>query len=683
MAFERAKAADTVASYMAYLAEFPSGRHVAEAKERLKAARVREAAAAGEKALALTPEQQVLVERGLASVKSGGGKRDGQFDATFRGALRSWQALNGNAPTGYLTREQSEVLIAAAREIDERERDDAAFERAKAADTSAAYEAYLAKYPNGRHVAEARRRLEAARAGEERRKKELEAERIRIEEMEQERAQCMAAGRSRLTAGTVFCDCPECPLLVVGKDGSAVSKYSLTRAEWNACIEDRACGRFRRRGEASQPMDAVNLEKARAYVTWLRRKTGRDYRLENESQWTDDSLLSDSLGGRRYENQILVSRTVKGTASAGTAADEQRLGLSRSDRMLIQRALNAGGFDAGVVDGVFGRRTRDALRGWQRSNGYRATGYLTAAQVEALRAAQGHDRRNRAEQMERLSELLGRPASAGARDEVGWSDLHYAAVLDLPGAVAALVEAGTPVDVRLNGDDSPFGDRLIRTLTRTGLGDRFKGWKANRQTPLMFAAIVKARDAFTRLVELGADTSARTPIEKTPLHYAAQGGALFIAKFLADRGADLNAQTDKGSTPLHLAAGYGGRDVTRFLVERGADLNARSDKGTTPLHWAARRNAREAAWFLVERGADIHARNGLGRTPLHSATMGDARKMVRYLVDLGADVNAIALHSKDYEDGRTPYDLTVLIDDETKRAEMRRLLRSLGGRSAQ
>ena len=51
-----------------------------------------------------------------------------------------------------------------------------------------------------------------------------------------------------------------------------------------------------------------------------------------------------------------------------------------------------------------------------------------------------------------LADLLGRAVSAEARDESGWYDLHYAAALDLPGAVAALVEAGTPVDAPLPDD---------------------------------------------------------------------------------------------------------------------------------------------------------------------------------------------------------------------------------------
>ena len=155
---------------------FPDGRHAAQARRLREAARVREAAAAEEEALRLTLAERERAERGLASWRTGGGSVDGRFDAAFRKALRSWQASRGDAATGYLTRGQAEALIARGGEVEERERDDAAFARAKAANTVASYTSYLRRYPNGRHVTEARRLREAAREEEERRKAAAPAE---------------------------------------------------------------------------------------------------------------------------------------------------------------------------------------------------------------------------------------------------------------------------------------------------------------------------------------------------------------------------------------------------------------------------------------------------------------------------------------------------------------------------
>ena len=60
--------------------------------------------------------------------------------------------------------------------------------------------------------------------------------------------------------------------------------------------------------------------------------------------------------------------------------------MNRQRRREIQQALIALGHPVGVVDGLFGRRTRTAISAWQESNGLSATGYLTSDQVELLLA---------------------------------------------------------------------------------------------------------------------------------------------------------------------------------------------------------------------------------------------------------------------------------------------------------
>ena len=64
---------------------------------------------------------------------------------------------------------------------------------------------------------------------------------------------------------------------------------------------------------------------------------------------------------------------------------EEGLGLDRAARRQVQAGLQAAGFDPGGADGMFGPRTRSAIRSWQTSRGARATGYLDGASVAALR----------------------------------------------------------------------------------------------------------------------------------------------------------------------------------------------------------------------------------------------------------------------------------------------------------
>ena len=62
--------------------------------------------------------------------------------------------------------------------------------------------------------------------------------------------------------------------------------------------------------------------------------------------------------------------------SVDHVAIEAALNLDREARVLVQRGLDSLQFDAGSADGVFGKKTRDALRSWQAKKGCRGYGLL-------------------------------------------------------------------------------------------------------------------------------------------------------------------------------------------------------------------------------------------------------------------------------------------------------------------
>lgn len=75
-------------------------------------------------------------------------------------------------------------------------------------------------------------------------------------------------------------------------------------------------------------------------------------------------------------------------ASAPSPAElEADIGLDRSARRLIQRALNALGHESGVEDGLFGPATRGAIGRWQAATQLPETGYLSEEQSRLLVAA--------------------------------------------------------------------------------------------------------------------------------------------------------------------------------------------------------------------------------------------------------------------------------------------------------
>jgi peptidoglycan hydrolase-like protein with peptidoglycan-binding domain len=77
--------------------------------------------------------------------------------------------------------------------------------------------------------------------------------------------------------------------------------------------------------------------------------------------------------------------TYPGAKENGEA--RQRLAYLTDQQKTAQRHLNRLGYDAGPVDGVWGRRSATALRQFERAAGLSATGALTSSLVESLRKA--------------------------------------------------------------------------------------------------------------------------------------------------------------------------------------------------------------------------------------------------------------------------------------------------------
>ena len=290
------------------------------------------------------------VQRGLSSLGWDVGPIDGLFGSRTREALRAWQSERGLDETGYLTKQQSEVLIAEGREAKKRaDRLEKCAGHEKAGRLSEArgcYEGLEADAPEDARVREevedglarvkekelvraravnealagaeealnrgevwkAKGHVEELRrlAGGHPRLGELEA---RIEELEEL--------EKRYPPGKWFRDCAECPLMVVVPPGEfmmgspeseagrlkyegpvhrvrierpfAVGVYEVTFAEWDACMSGGGCGGYRPSdggwGRGNRPVIHVSWEDAKAYVRWLSRKTGEEYRLLSESEW--------------------------------------------------------------------------------------------------------------------------------------------------------------------------------------------------------------------------------------------------------------------------------------------------------------------------------------------------------------------------------------------------------------
>ena len=235
-------------------------------------------AAVAEEALGLDLAEGRLVQRGLLEAGFDPGEEDGIIGGGTREALRRWQGERGLAMTGYLTTNVADLLATAGLE-------------AFRADTAAVVAARLEEE---RRLEEAADAAEAARLEDERR-----------------------AALQRPGEGRRFRDCTGCPEMVVVPAGSfmmgspsseegrfenegprhrvtisrpfAAGVYEVTFAEWDACVAAGGCGGYRPAdagwGRGRRPVTNVDFGDANAYVSWLRRETGEDYRLLSEAEW--------------------------------------------------------------------------------------------------------------------------------------------------------------------------------------------------------------------------------------------------------------------------------------------------------------------------------------------------------------------------------------------------------------
>ena len=311
---------------------------------------------------------------------------------------------------------------------------------------------------------------------------------------------------------------------------------------------------------------------------------------------------------------------------------EAALGLDRTERREIQRRLRGAGYDPGPIDGVFGDRTRSAIRRMQKKSGLQVTGYLDKKTLQYLPEVG-------------LAAVLGRPLSPKGVQKNGWTDLHLAAALNLPSDVGKLLDAGADANVRLPGtrrDSEIYDGWQIASLKKFGLSFDYSGSQYAGQTPLHEAARNGANDAVRVLLDNGARLHARDiDSEYTALHYAAMGNSLDVVNTLIDYGLDPNVRssTSFGDVPIQMAAVHDAREALAVLLYRGADPNVKEENsGETLLHNAAYSGAFEVTDFLLRRGADPNVENNGGAVPAETAAYYGQVSVIRTFFENGWDL---------------------------------------------
>ena len=155
------------------------------------------------------------------------------------------------------------------------------------------------------------------------------------------------------------------------------------------------------------------------------------------------------------------------------------------------------------------------------------------------------------------------PDTVDARDDSGYTALHWAGIRGHWRIFQELVAAGAPVNA-VGGDGG---------------------------TPLHWACHHDRADMVVLLLDTGADLGAQNRWGRAPLHVASRRGCASVAGLLLERGADPNAVTREGWTPLHVASMSGHEEMIPILTAGGADPSVKDEDGQTPAEVARARPA--------------------------------------------------------------------------------------------
>lgn len=305
--WETIKDAENSAAFQAYLQQYPDGPFATLA--RLKLEDFTQAA------INLEPIEETYVAVRNANVRATPAADALKVTMLVKGskvhvagkvASKDWLAVDRDGKRlGYVfarllqnpDEARAEALVAA-----KAERENSWWDSIKNSKNRAFFKIYLTQYPQGRFSAQARLKLDQLKP---RKVAAIIPPKV------------MAPGIDPVRRpGDSFKDCADCPEMVVVPSGSftmgdlqgggfyydeipahdvridygfAIGKFEVTFAQWDACVAGDGCDGYRPKdlglGRGRHPVIYISWDDAKAYVNWLSRKTGKDYRLLSEAEW--------------------------------------------------------------------------------------------------------------------------------------------------------------------------------------------------------------------------------------------------------------------------------------------------------------------------------------------------------------------------------------------------------------
>lgn len=191
---------------------------------------------------------------------------------------------------------------------------------------------------------------------------------------------------------------------------------------------------------------------------------------------------------------------------------------------------------------------------------------------------------------------------------------------------------------------------VAKVLLRAGADINYKsGEEEILRTPLYAAYCGKHYDMMARLVDLGADVSARYDDGSTILHCALFNDSVAVFRKIVGLVGNLDATDGDGDTALMVCAGIlqpnsfmkHQVEKTRILLKAGASFSIFGDDGRSAIHRAADRGNHTIVRLLSDAGASVSGCTHHGQTALTHAVTEGQLEVLRVLVQAGADFEEI------------------------------------------
>ncbi|XEV04565.1 hypothetical protein FSHL1_009852 [Fusarium sambucinum] len=245
-----------------------------------------------------------------------------------------------------------------------------------------------------------------------------------------------------------------------------------------------------------------------------------------------------------------------------------------------------------------------------------------------------------------------------AKNKLGGTPLHIAAISGRENAVATLIDNGAKIT-----DTAGLGQTVFHLVAIFGhlsilrvLWNRQRGKHADKEaiefamenngfTPFSLAAAkghVNIMAAMLERVSSSSNKIVKLQGDKTnALVAAVQGCNLEAVELLLSNDWDVNGKDEEGYGALHYAAGLGTIRIIEALIAKGAELNLPGGGGQMPLHMAAERNSDGVKAMLENNVTDINALDDEGITPLWQASYSDMVDCVKALLQRSPNLNVI------------------------------------------